>query len=74
MEQYSVLADIKKKTVSVVVCYLGDLRAAVGLRHLVGEVGLLEARSAHSLVGGGVGARRGVRRVEAGLDQSFARL
>lgn len=55
-------------------CYLGNLRAAVTLRHLVGEVGLLKARSAHSLVGGRVGARRRVRRVEAGLNQSFAGL
>lgn len=54
--------------------YLSDLRAAFGLRHLVGEVGLLKACSAHSLVGGRVGARRRVRRVEAGLNQSFAGL
>lgn len=46
----------------------------LGFGHLVGEVGLLEARGAHALVRGRVGARRRVRRVQAGLDQSFARL
>lgn len=53
--------------------YLGNLRA-VGLGHLVGEVGLLEAGGAHPLVGGGVGAGRRVGRVQAGLDQGLARL
>ncbi len=53
--------------------YLDDLGAAVHLRNLVGEVGLLKARGAHPLVGGGVRAWWGVWRVEARLDQSFAR-
>ena len=55
-------------------CYLGDLGAAVSIRHLVGEVSLLKACGAHPLIGGRVWARRRVRRIEAGLDQSFARL
>lgn len=46
---------------------------ALRLRHLIGEVRLLEARGAHALVRGGVGAWRWVRRVKARLDQSFAR-
>lgn len=46
---------------------------ALRLRHLVGEVRLLKACGAHALVHRGVGARRRVRRVEACLDQSFAR-
>lgn len=53
--------------------YLG-LPAAVRLGHLVGEVGLLEARGTHALVRGGVGARGRVRGVEAGLDQRLPRL
>lgn len=47
---------------------------ALRFGHLVGEVRLLEARGAHALVHGGVGARRRVRRVEARLDQGLARL
>lgn len=46
---------------------------ALRLRHLVGEIRLLEARGAHPLVHGGVGPRRRVRGVQARLDQGFAR-
>lgn len=47
---------------------------AFRLGHLVGEVRLLESRGAHSLVHGGVGAWRRVRRIQARLDQGLARL
>lgn len=47
---------------------------ALRFGHLVGEVRLLEARGAHALVHGWVGAWRRVRRVEARLDQGLARL
>lgn len=53
--------------------YLCELRVAFGLGHLIAEVGLLEARGAHPLVGRRVRAWRRIRRVQAGLDQSFAR-
>lgn len=46
---------------------------ALRLRHLVGEVRLLKARGTHALVHRGVSAWWRVRRVEACLDQSFAR-
>lgn len=46
---------------------------ALWLRHLVGEVRLLKARGTHALVHGGVRARWRIRRVEACLDQGFAR-
>ena len=42
------------------------------LRHLVGEVRLLEACGTHALVHRGIRARRWVRWVEACLDQGFA--
>lgn len=45
---------------------------ALRLRHLVGEVRLLESRGAHSLVHGRVGAWRRVRRIQARLDQGLA--
>ena len=46
---------------------------ALGLGHLVGEIRLLKARGAHALVHGRVGAGRRVWRVQACLDQGFAR-
>lgn len=46
---------------------------ALRLRHLVGEVSLLKPGGAHALICGRVGARRRVWRVEACLDQGFAR-
>lgn len=47
---------------------------ALRFRHLIGEVSLLKACGTHALVCGWVWAWRRVWRVQARLDQSFARL